>query len=310
MTPAIVSSAPAPLAYAFTLGLVAAVNPCGFPLLPAYLAIFAGVEGDASPVRRTMRGLVAGASVSIGFILVFGVLGLLVEGGISLVVGWVPWVMIPLAVAMTVVGVLTALGRQVQVRLPALRGSGRSRHVVGMAGFGVAYAVASLSCALPVFLAGVAGSFGRLGFLAGTATFVAYALGMGLLLVALSLVVAHLGISGLRRIRPVTRFVPRVTGVVLTLVGLYLCLYWVSDLVDPAATLAPVRIVEDVQSSLSSWLAGSSRLIGLVLGVAVVVVLMLLAAVSSRRPRGEGPGGQRASAEPVASPPADRAVRA
>ncbi len=34
--------------FAFTLGLVAAVNPCGFPMLPAYLALFVG----AHPVPR------------------------------------------------------------------------------------------------------------------------------------------------------------------------------------------------------------------------------------------------------------------
>jgi hypothetical protein len=31
-----------PLGYAFGAGMVAAVNPCGFALLPAYLALFLG----------------------------------------------------------------------------------------------------------------------------------------------------------------------------------------------------------------------------------------------------------------------------
>ncbi len=34
----------APLAYAFTAGAVATVNPCGFAMLPAYLSYFLGIE--------------------------------------------------------------------------------------------------------------------------------------------------------------------------------------------------------------------------------------------------------------------------
>lgn len=49
-----------PVLYAFTLGLVAAVNPCGFPLLPAYLALFAGGEHRPDWVGRTARGMTAG----------------------------------------------------------------------------------------------------------------------------------------------------------------------------------------------------------------------------------------------------------
>ena len=271
------------LAYAFTLGLVAAINPCGFPLLPAYLATFAGGRSGAGWVKQTERGLVAGACVTMGFVLVFGLLGLLVESGTGLVLGWVPWVMLPLAVAMTVAGVLATLGRQARLHVPLPRISGTQRPLA-MAGFGVAYAVASLSCALPLFLAGVAGSFTRLGFVTGAETFVAYALGMGLLLTVASLLVAYAGASVLRRALPLTRFVPRVSGVVLALAGLYLTLYWADDLVSPSSSPAPVRLVEHVQSQLTAWLGGSSRLIGIVLGAGVVAALVGLAVMSRRPP--------------------------
>ena len=39
----------ATLAYPFSLGLVAAFNPCGFALLPAYLGYFIGVESTDRP---------------------------------------------------------------------------------------------------------------------------------------------------------------------------------------------------------------------------------------------------------------------
>jgi len=273
-----------PLLYAFTLGLVAAVNPCGFPLLPAYLAMFAGEGPSAGHVKQTVRGLVAGASVSAGFVMVFGIVGVAVESGAGVVISWAPWAMVVLGAALAVFGVLVCVGREPHVRLPVPRvrvpqrdSVGSPRRAAAMAGFGVAYAVASLSCALPLFLAGVAGAFTRLGFVAGVGTFIAYALGMGLLLMVASLVVAHAGTSALRRALPFSRFVPRVAGAVLALVGAYLVLYWVTDLAAPLAVPPPVRVVEQAQSALSNWLASSPRLIGAILGAVVVVALVLLA---------------------------------
>jgi cytochrome c-type biogenesis protein len=269
-----------PLAYPFALGLVAPVNPCGFPLLPAYLAAVAGEPASSRLLERTVRALAAGAGVSSGFVLVFGVIGLAVEAGAHLVESWVPWAMVPIGGAMFVVGVLAALGRPFYPRLPLPRLRG-SRRGLAMAGFGTAYAVASLTCSLPVFLAGVAGSFTRLGVLRGVENFIAYALGMALLLTVASLVVALAGTAALRRALPLARAVPRVVGVVLALVGAYLVLYWVSDLTQSAP--APVQVVESVQSELSTWLAGSARLVGMVLGGAVVVAVVSLA-IASRRP--------------------------
>src|SRR5919106_3301135 len=46
-----------PLGYAFVAGMVAAVNPCGFVLLPAWLSAYASDRagaGGASPVRHSI----------------------------------------------------------------------------------------------------------------------------------------------------------------------------------------------------------------------------------------------------------------
>lgn len=279
----IVGSVPTPALYAFSLGLVASVNPCGFPLLPAYLALFVDEPGQAGWANRTGRGLLAGASVTAGFVAVFGVLGIVIESGVHVLLRWIPWVMIPLGVALAVMGVLTFLGRSPRLALPTVSVAGR-RGLMAMVGFGVAYAVASLSCALPLFLAGVAGSFTRLGFFAGVATVVAYALGMGLFLMVASLVVAWVGGPALRRVRPLGRFVPRLAGLVLVAVGTYLAYYWTAHLLDPLAQPGPVRLAEQVQAAISSWLAGSARPVGVALGIVVVATCGALAGRARRSP--------------------------
>jgi len=291
------------LLYAFTLGLVAAVNPCGFPLLPAYLSLFVGEE-TTSRSRRTLRGLVAGASVSAGFVVVFGVLGILIRSGIDVVLGWVPWAMIPVGLTMAAIGVAAAFGHPLPVLRPKRRlGSGRG--VLAMAGFGVTYAVASLTCALPLFLAAVVGSFSRLGFVDGVGTFVAYALGMGLFLMVAGIIVANAGVSALRRVRPLSRVVPRLAGAVLALVGSYLVFYWSSYLADPAATPPPIGLVEHVQTLITGWLSQSPRVVGLVLA-AVVLASVGVKAVAGRT---RGPSRQH-GVVPAGGRPETRSARA
>lgn len=84
----------APFALAFTAGLVATVNPCGFAMLPAYRGYFLGTtddETDSGTATPVGRGLVIGAIVSSGFLVVFGVAGLLVTLGLRSLISAIPW---------------------------------------------------------------------------------------------------------------------------------------------------------------------------------------------------------------------------
>lgn len=274
-----------PALYAFTLGLVAALNPCGFPLLPAYLSLFAHEGNSGGWTRRTARGLLTGASVSLGFVVVFGAFGIAVESGVQALSSWVPWVMIPLGAALVAVGILTASGRPMYLRLPSF-GIGERKGIAAMVTFGVGYAVASLTCALPLFLAGVAGAFTRLGTLVGIVTAIAYALGMGLFMMVASLIVAWAGGPAIRRFGSISRFIPRFAGIVLSAVGAYLIYYWANYLSNPLSSPTPVRAVERIQSALSNWLSASPQFVGLALAAVVLVALGLLAFNS----KSDGPG--------------------
>ena len=65
------------LALAVSAGAIAAFNPCGFAMLPAYLALFLGEPAG----RRAAvgRALGVGAAVTVGFVLVFGIAGMLIS---------------------------------------------------------------------------------------------------------------------------------------------------------------------------------------------------------------------------------------
>ena len=78
-----------PLAYAFGAGMVAAVNPCGFMMLPSFAAFYlsGGRQGsldaavNISLTQRGLKALTMSGLVTLGFILVFGLIGVIVSVG-------------------------------------------------------------------------------------------------------------------------------------------------------------------------------------------------------------------------------------
>ncbi len=260
-----------PLAYAFTAGLVATVNPCGFPMLPAYLSYFIGVDdAEADGDGRVPRALVAAGAVSLGFLAVFSVLGLVINAGVTWIYRTMPWLTLVIGAALLALGVGMLCGRRIRLALPRLERGGDSRRVSSMVLFGISYAVASLSCTLPVFLTVVAGTTERANPLSGLLAFVAYGLGMSLVLLVVSVALALARESMVRHLRHALRYADRVAGVLLVVVGAYLLYYGIYAM-DPAspAAVSPVGAVGDWSSSASTWLARGGTGLGVVLAALV-----------------------------------------
>jgi cytochrome c-type biogenesis protein len=98
-----------------------------------------------------------------------------------------------------------------------------------MVGFRAAYAVGSLACALPFFLAGIAGTFTRLGMFAGMAIFVAYANGMGPFFTGLGLFASHVSGAAVKLLRLASRLLPMVANAPKLLIGVDLVCCWVTN---------------------------------------------------------------------------------
>jgi len=277
-----------PFAYAFTVGMVATVNPCGFPLLPAWLSYFIGLD-DPEPANegragRVPRALVAGAAVSAGFLVVFGILGVPVHAGRSSIYRWAPWLTIVIGAGLVALGLAMLLGWRLRVPVPHVAGGGASRSLASMGLFGVSYAVASLGCSLPLFLTVVAN---RPNAASGALAFLAYGLGMSVVLMALALALALARSSLVGRLRAVVRYVDRVAAVLLVAVGSYLIWYWAHNLSQDGRTIvgaSPVRVVD----SWSSWAATELAERGAGLGVGLAVVLAAVAAFTVVRHRAGG----------------------
>ena len=283
-----------PFAFAFTAGLVATLNPCGFAMLPAYLSYFMGLDDDVEVAAGSgaLRAVRVGAVVSAGFLLVFGVAGILITLGVRAVVDALPWIAMVVGVGVIGLGAAMLTGRELRVRLPKADGAPGGRGNAGVFWFGVSYAVASLSCTLPVFLIVVAGTIPQLGLVAGIATFLVYGLGMSTLLLLVTLSLAFGKRALLTRLRHASQHVNRIAGAILVLAGGYIIFFWATTLAgDGSSQPAAVQWMEQLSSRATNAVADASVA---VTTVAIVLLVTTVAGVwlAARR--------QRAQAEPPA----------
>lgn len=269
-----------PLGYAFALGLVGAANPCGLPLLPAYLSMF--VDSGEARRWRPVRALGASVWVTGGFAVTFAVLGLALGAVVSSLESLVPWMMVPFGVALSAVGVVALAGRRIPLPQPPARLRGKGGPA--MFGFGVVYALASLGCALPVFLAAVGANLGSRGAWTVLGASLAYALGMGLLLAVLALVAVSARGALVRTVRKAGRAGQVIGAALLVASGLYLAYDWAETLWNPGRSPALVVAVNRFQAELSSWISAHSAWLGAGFAAAVAAVLVAASLQGAKGP--------------------------
>jgi len=268
----------APLALAFAAGLVATVNPCGFAMLPAYLSYFVGT-GDEEESRAVamQRALYVGGVVSLGFLVVFGTTGILITAGTTgfqnAITSGIPWVAIVVGIGIVILGVAMLRGYELTVRLPKAKRARKGKGTGSIFAFGISYALASLSCTLPVFLSVVALQVQRTDFLSGVATFLAYGLGMSMLLIGVTVAVGLGQHSLVGRLRRSVRYINRVSGFVLILAGTYIVWFWGTTLASGADALnssGPFRFIETLSQSAFQIIGNNTLAWGL--GLASIIV--------------------------------------
>jgi cytochrome c biogenesis protein CcdA len=173
---------------------------CGFAMLPAYLSYFLGLDDDSDTSESAvLRAIGVSLVVTAGFVTVFTVIGVLINAAAAPIQENVPFATLVIGIALVALGIAMLAGFQPVLALPKLERGGNRRTLWSMFVFGVSYAVASLSCTLPLFLVAVTGVFSSESFTDGRAAFVAYGLGMGLVLTALTVALALARASLVRR---------------------------------------------------------------------------------------------------------------
>lgn len=269
------------LSSAFATGLVAAFNPCGFAMLPAYLSYFVSLESseEANIGRNIFRGLVVGLTLTVGFILFFGVIGLLTstivsQGAIQSRLSWATFI---IGILMLPLGIAMLMGYEPKLLIPRLNKGGTSRQLPSIFLFGVSFAVVSLGCTAPLFFATVVGSFESRNIWEGTLVFLTYGGGMSLIVMILTLATAIGRNEIATSMRKVLPYVSKISGGFLVLAGGFLILYGWWEIQVTRNNFDSnwfVDISQQFQTNITNWLGdvGETR-------VAVAIAFVLWAVV-------------------------------
>jgi len=238
--------------------MVATVNPCGFAMLPAYLSLLLTDPGSETRRSGVWAGAKTGLVVTLAFVATFSVVGAFFKFVSTEIVGVIPWAALVVGVVLAVAGVAVLMGRHLPLRLARVRfsadGSVRSAGV-----FGVAYAVASVSCTLPIFLSVTAAATTATNPVGGVAVFAAYGLGMGIVLIALAIAVASSRDAFIRHLRRLMPYVERIGGWLLIAAGVFIVYYWTTlltvDVTSGSGRYGPIMYVEGVSAWFTNQIA-------------------------------------------------------
>ena len=171
--------------------------------------------------------------MTISFVALFGVAGLILGGVGAAVGGWLPWLSLGTGVVLAILGGRLLAGGSVEApgaeRLADRLGGAVNRTGrLAYAAYGLAFALSSLGCTLPLFLTVVGTGVARGGLAGGLGQLVLYALGMGAVVSMLTVLVSLFGVGVLARVRGAGRVLQPPSAVLLLATGGYIVYYWLS----------------------------------------------------------------------------------
>ena len=221
-----------PVAFAFGAGMVAAFNPCGAAMLPAYVGYqLSGGAESTDPLKAVLRGFYLGGVVTSGFVALSLTVGFIITIGGDAIFNVIPFAGLGVGIWIALLGLwLLISGKHMGIWVATRVNISNERSAKSVFLFGMLYAVSSLGCAFPVFLAAVgilAGqNLGDLDLRASLLRFTSYGLGMGMVLTGVTLGVVFFKETVSQVLRRVFPYIGVAGNLALMGAGSYLIWYW------------------------------------------------------------------------------------
>lgn len=219
-------------------GILSFFSPCAFPLLPGYMAYYLGRENEEREPRAAAKaaktGFWKGLQPAAGIFLFDALLGVAAVLAGNLIKPYIPYfepfvggLLILLGIVMIAnIPLFSTLASRFLSRTTSLAGKEQR---FGLFFYGIIYAAAAAGCTAPVFIAIVLLALST-GLISGFAIFLLYALAMAAVIVVVTVLVALSKEFLLQKLRISSRYIERITGFILLLVGGYLLYYTLTTL--------------------------------------------------------------------------------
>lgn len=271
-------------AYSFLLGVMAAVNPCGFILLPTYLLYYLGTELNRETESRAAtlrRGLSVGVAVSSGFIGLFLIVGIISRAFTTVIRDNAKYAALIIGIGLIGMGIAMFRGWKPPIAQPNMAMT-KKRTWRNMFLFGIAYAIASIGCTIGLLISVILGSVGRHGFVSGVLSIALYGLGMGLLVTSLTVALAFARFGLVSNLKKSFRVFDKVSAVAVVLTGVYLAWYWFGAITNRGSD-GVVSRVENLQTNVATFLQDTGAYLLAIIFIAIIALAVVVMRRSSSR---------------------------
>lgn len=225
------------LGYSFAAGVLAAINPCGIVMLPAYLGLYVYNSSDSNGIatpKKVVNSLSIILFVGLGFVALFSLAAIIVSLSSELIGDLIPFLSILLSLLILYFGIGELKGEKIfSSKISSLSsriGNPKNANPIGFILFGVSYGLASVGCALPIFISVVTRSINSPNSQKIFIDFISYSLGMISVITVLT-AATFISINSTKRINGFfRRWSSLIFGIFLTFAGIFMLSYWIYDL--------------------------------------------------------------------------------
>ncbi|MDC0960795.1 cytochrome c biogenesis protein CcdA [Dehalococcoidia bacterium] len=225
------------LGYSYIAGVLAAFNPCGIVMLPAYLGMYINSSKSNSNVSFSKKLTNASSIilfVGMGFILLFSIVAILISFSSNLVGSLIPYISILLSLIIIYFGVSELQGKSIFstfiTSFSSKIGNPGKTTPYGFLLFGISYGLASVGCALPIFVSMLTKTLSSTTFISPIIDFFLYSLGM-ISVIAILTIITVFSTNLTRKISSAFRSQSHnLFGIFLSFAGVFMLMYWLYDL--------------------------------------------------------------------------------
>jgi cytochrome c biogenesis protein CcdA len=217
--------------------VLAAFNPCGIVMLPAYLGMYINSSKSNSSISLNKKLTNASSVilfVGVGFILLFSIIAILISLSSNLVGSLIPYLSIFLSLIIIYFGISELQGKSMFstfiTSFSSKIGDPGKATPFGFFLFGVSYGLASVGCALPIFVSMLTKTLSSPTFISPIIDFFLYSFGMISVIAILTLITVF-STNLTRKISTAFRSQSHnLFGIFLSFAGIFMLLYWLYDL--------------------------------------------------------------------------------
>ena len=209
------------LVFAFTAGVFVLFSPCAFPMFPGYVSLYIGTDATT---RKAVEG---GTVCALGLLTLFTAIGVIASVIGSLAFTFIPYLELLVGLFMIIMGVSMILGITMPPFLPSIRVQEQNK-LLGIFLYGVAYGLATIGCSAPIFFSILFYTVMLGDPFQILLTFISYAAGMALPLVAVTIIVSKSRDFLVKKFVRATTLLQRIGAIILLLSGTYLTISYIS----------------------------------------------------------------------------------